>query len=485
MVSARTTAPRTPRIFISTVSPISSRFSGTIAERRSGDGAYANVKFPREGFPIESLRAFRQTLKCFLQKPEHAAEEQERHQPARGTRQRCSGECRPSEPELGKNVSAVQHPVPAGVSDDCGQDDRAHALRDGIAKKELECRDQQNEHEKLAKLDADVEGKKRSEQVGAGELQRLPQGEREAKSMYEAEAEGHHPAALQAAAANDVFERHINDGNGNERFNQWRKPEKIWREVVGGGDQRDRMRNGERGDDGNEHAETAKRDYKTKQKQKMVGAVENVEKTQVDKSQSGLVPARVDADETGIASEFECENFAAGWNKPKDGYDAQTQARKRWMDGKAGLLRLNWVFERHVEHGLVPVNVCVVRKGRPRDVSDRIFIRSERAIGRERDACRDDLRFRKASIVFIDFDEVGDPERRGAGEHFVHAREVQIARAVFGKIDITHGFERDANEEMKTIALRFDKCLDDDIVGDVVRGRATWKEQIESGQNRD
>src|SRR2546421_8628046 len=330
-------------MFISTASPISSRFSGTIPERRSGNSAYANVKFPCDGFPIESLGAFRQTLKCFLQKPEHASEEQERHQPARGTCQRCSGECRPFEAELGKNVSAVQHPVPAGVSDDCGQDDRAHALRDGIAKKELECRDQQNEHEKLAKLDADVEGKKRSEQVGAGELQRLPQGEREAKSMYEAEAEGHHPAALQAAAANDVFKCHINDGNGDERFDQRRKPEEIWREVVGGSDQCNRMRDGERGDDGSERAETAKRDYKTKQKQKMVGAVENVEKTQVDKSQSGLVPARVETDETGIAGEFECTHFSAGRQKPKDGYDAQTQPRERRMNGKTGLLRLNWV----------------------------------------------------------------------------------------------------------------------------------------------
>src|SRR5437016_3819208 len=340
MVSAHTTVPPTPRISISTVSPISSRFSGTIPERRSGNGAYANVKFPCEGFPIESLRAFRQTLKCFLQKPEYASEEQERHQPARGTRQRCSGKCGPFEAELGKNVSTVQHPVPAGMRDDCGQDDRAHALRDGIAKKELERRDQQNEHEKLAKLDADVEGKKRGEQVGAGELQRLPQGERETETMHKAEAKRHHPAALQAAAANDVFERHINDGNGNERFNHRRKPEEIRRKIIGGSNQRNRMRDGERGDDGDERAETAKRDYKTKQKQKMVGAVENVEETQVDKSQSGLVPARVETDETGIAGEFECTHFSAGRQKPKDGYDAQTQPRERRMTGKPGLLRL-------------------------------------------------------------------------------------------------------------------------------------------------
>src|SRR5213080_4532259 len=272
-------------MFISTASPISSRFSGTIAERRSGDGADANVKFPREGFPIESLGAFRQTLKCFLQKPKHAAEEQERHQPARGTRQRCSGKCRPFEAELGKNMSAVQHPVPAGMRDDCGQNDDAHALRDGIAEKELERRDQQNEHEKLAKLDADVEGKKRGEQVGAGELQRLPQGERETETMHKAEAKRHHPAALQAAAANDVFERHINDGNGNERFNHRWKPEEIRRKIIGGSNQRNRMRDGECGDDGNERAEATERDYKTKQEQKMVVTVKNVEETQVYKTE--------------------------------------------------------------------------------------------------------------------------------------------------------------------------------------------------------
>src|SRR5256884_9848442 len=81
---------------------------------------------------------------------------------------------------------SVQHPVPAGVSDDCGQDDRAHALRDGIAEKELERRDQQNEHEKLAKLDADVEGKKLGEQVGAGELQRFPQSKRATETVHQA-----------------------------------------------------------------------------------------------------------------------------------------------------------------------------------------------------------------------------------------------------------------------------------------------------------
>src|SRR5260370_34770267 len=167
----------------------------------------------------------------------------------------------------------------------------------------------------------------------SGELQGLPQGERKTKTVYQAKTKSHHPAALQAAAAGDVFERHVNDRNRDERFDQRRKPQKIWCEVVGRGEQRDRMRDGERSDDGNERAETAKWDYQTQQKKQMVGAVQNVEKTQVDKSQGRLMPPRVEADQAGIAGEFERANSATGWQKPKNGDDAQAEAREAGMNG--------------------------------------------------------------------------------------------------------------------------------------------------------
>jgi len=48
----------------------------------------------------------------------------------------------------------------------------------------------------LADLDADIEGQQRGQQMRSGELQRFPQGKRETKSVYQAEAKGHHPAAL-------------------------------------------------------------------------------------------------------------------------------------------------------------------------------------------------------------------------------------------------------------------------------------------------
>ena len=124
----------------------------------------------------------------------------------------------------------------------------------------------------------------------------------------------------------------------------------------------------------------------------MVGAVKNVEKTQVDEAEGGLVPARVEPDEAGIPGEFERANFAARWHKTKNSDDAQAQARERGMDGKTRLFRLDWVFEQHVEHGLVPIDIGVVRKRGASDVGERIVIRSERAVGRKRDAGRDDLR---------------------------------------------------------------------------------------------
>src|SRR6266446_1917689 len=110
---------------------------------------------------------------------------------------------------------------------------------------------------------------------------------------------------------------------------------------------------------------------------------------------------------------------------------------------------------------------------------------SEGAIQRERDASRDDLRFRKASIVFVDFDEARDPEGCGAWEYGSDLSKIEIARAALRKADVAHGLEWNANEEIEPTALRFDKCLDGDIVWDIVSNRGTRPEQKQNGQNRD
>src|ERR1700747_836266 len=176
------------------------------------------------------------------------------------------------------------------------------------------------------------------------ELQRFAQGKREAKTVHQAETESHHPAALQAGAAGDIFERHVHNRNGDECFDEGRKPQKVWREVVSGSNQRDRMRDGECGDDGNEGAEAAERNHQAKQKQEMIGTVKNVKKTEIDETQSCLVPTRVEPDDAEIAGEFERANSAADRQEPKYGDDAQAQPRKRRVNGKARLVRLDSVF---------------------------------------------------------------------------------------------------------------------------------------------
>src|SRR5467141_3802941 len=310
-----------------------------------------------------------------------------------------------------------------------------------------------------------------------GELQRFPQGKRETKTVHQAETESHHPATLQAAADN-IFERHVNNGNGDKRFDQWRKPEEIRREIVRGGNQRNRMGDGECGYDGNERAKAAEGDHQAKQKQKMVGAVENMEKTQIDKSQGRLVPPRIEADKALIAGEFERANAAAGRQKPKNGDHTQAQARESRVNGKAGLLRLDRILEQNVEHGLVPKDVCVVRERRSGDARIGVFISNEGAVRRKRNARGDDLGSRKTNIIFIDFDEIGDPESCSARRYGSDFREVEVASPALGKINIAHGLERNANQEMEPLALRFNKRLHCDVVRNVVSGRGTWKEQM-------
>ena len=76
------------------------------------------------------------------------------------------------------------------------QDDRADPLGHDVAEHELQRRHEDDEHQELAELDAEVEGEERGQNVRAGELQRLAERERETESVHQAEGEGNHPAAL-------------------------------------------------------------------------------------------------------------------------------------------------------------------------------------------------------------------------------------------------------------------------------------------------
>src|SRR6266566_1848315 len=181
MASARTTAPLTPPTFISTASRISFRFLRTVTERRSRDCAESNSNFSCDLLPAWPSNALSPIVKRALQDPQQACKDQEVHEPAERARQQGSIEDRPFEPELGENMPAVQHPVPAGVSHQRRQDDAAHAFSDSVAEEELQRGDEKNQYEELSQFDADIEGQKRGQQMRSGELQRLPKANEKPK----------------------------------------------------------------------------------------------------------------------------------------------------------------------------------------------------------------------------------------------------------------------------------------------------------------
>src|SRR5438552_13910745 len=93
--------------------------------------------------------------------------------------------------------------------------------------------------------------------------------------MHEAESESDHPAPAYIAS-DDVLQRHIKDGHGDQRFDQRRKPQSIRPEVERGGNQRDRMRDGERRDDRDQGTEAPERNDQAEEKQQMVRPIQDM-----------------------------------------------------------------------------------------------------------------------------------------------------------------------------------------------------------------
>src|SRR5712692_2564147 len=214
----------------------------------------------------------------------------------------------------------------------------------------------------------------------------------------------------------------------------------------------------------------------------MVGAIKDVKKTQVHKAQSGLMPSRIEPNQARIAIEFESADRAAGREKAKNSDDAQPQAREAGVNRKRGVIRLNRIIKQHVQHGLVPEDIRGIRERRASDVGKGLVVRGEGTVRWERDARGDDFGIGQANIALVDFDKVGDPQGSRAGKQAGSAREIEIAGAAFGEVDVAHGLQRHANQEMKMGARRLDKHLNGYIVGNVMSRRARRQQEKQRGK---
>jgi hypothetical protein len=103
------------------------------------------------------------------------------------------------------------------------------------------------------------------------------------------------------------------------------------------------------------------------------------------------------------------------------------------------LIGVNRVLEQDVEQGLVPVHVGVVRDFRAGGVRQRLVIAGEGLVGFKRHACFHDARFGQARAVLVNVNGVGEPKGGGLRQQMASLRQIQIARAAGGKVDVAHG----------------------------------------------
>jgi hypothetical protein len=235
------------------------------------------------------------------------------------------------------------------------------------------------------------------------------------------------------------------------------------------------VRDGERGHHRDQRAEAAERDHQAEQEQQVIGAVEDVEEAELDELQRRLVPARIELDQTGVAEELETAHRAAGRQEAQHRQRPDAEARQPRLDREARLVRLNRVLEQHVEQPLAPEELGRLRQAGRRHVRDRLVVGRKRLVRLQRRPNRDHARRRQLLAVFVEIQEVRNPQRRRVLQGAVGAGQVEQigvpGAARLGIVHVAHRLQRRAHQQPQPPSLGLQEGLDGDVVGDVVRGR--------------
>src|SRR6266853_5995340 len=177
----------------------------------------------------------------------------------------------------------------------------------------------------------------------------------------------------------------------------------------------------------------------------MVRSIQDVKKSQFDESQGGLMPTRIESDEARITDELKGAHGAARRLKAKDDDNALAETAEPGMYGKARLVRVNRVVEQNIEHGLVPEDLGIAWQARAGDMRERFIVGHEGPIRFQRHAGFHHSRIREADIAFVNLNLFSDPKSCRLMQRRIDSIEIQVARALFWKLDIAHGLERHAD----------------------------------------
>ena len=228
----------------------------------------------------------------------------------------------------------------------------------------------------------------------------------------------------------DVLERHVDDGERDQGLDQGREPECVRREAEGGRDQRDRVRDGERGDDQDEGAE--RRNGMTRHSRKSRWSVPSRmwRKPRRDEPKGGLMPPRIEPDEARIAGELEGAHRAPGGrnrrtvttrspSRPKPGRIENRDASATGSSYSSHTSSSPWLQESSVSSG----------ERRARDVGQRPRRRSPKLRSEGSETRAATMRGGgEAGVVFVELDLVGDPQAAPRARSEASAPcEIQVA----------------------------------------------------------
>ena len=278
----------------------------------------------------------------------------------------------------------------------------------------------------------------------AGELQRLAQRKGKTETVHEAEGERRQPAAVQAAAQ-DVGQRHPDDGGGNQGLDEGREPQPLRAPAESGGEQRERVRHGEGGGQHHQRAPPPQRDHQAREEQQVVAALQDVPNAGLHETPRGLVPTRVEVHEARVAMQLEGAFAARRGHKAQGHCHAQAQARKTRPHREARLRRGDGHLQLHVEQLLVPVQLLGLGDARRGQVGHGLPVVGERAVGGERDARLYEARPGQRQRTFVELEVVEQPGRCRLAQRGLGARQVDEATRPQGHIDLAQRGHRHAH----------------------------------------
>ena len=107
--------------------------------------------------------------------------------------------------------------------------------------------------------------------------------------------------------------------------------------------------------------EASERDDQTGQEEQMVDPVEDVLEAEDHEPERRLMPAGIERDDTGVATELERAFGAVRRDEAKHRDDAQTETLDTRQHRELRPRRGDRILENHVEHRLLPCQVRVQR----------------------------------------------------------------------------------------------------------------------------